>query len=103
MSKREVLIVNCSCSHLHHMVRFTFWPWGPNDKGPFEAYIEVSLDRMQSVWGRIKTAVRFVFGRTCGYGDVAEIILNDEDLPKLREWLERAESDAVVRKLGDNR
>ena len=98
---KEELVVNCSCSHLHHMVRFSFFPYGPHDKGPFEAYVEVSLDRNQSLWGRIKTAWRFVFGSVCGYGDVAEIILHDDDLPKLREWLERAESEAVIRKIGN--
>jgi hypothetical protein len=94
------LTLPCSCSYLHHAVRFTFHPWGPHDKaGEFEAYVEVSLDFEHSLWRRLRVALRYFFRRTCGYGDVSEILIRDQDLPKLRAWVERASHDACKRRL----
>ena len=94
----DEVFLPCSCSHLHHMVSFTFHPYGPHDKaGDFEAYVQVSLDYEQSWWGRLKTAWRYLLRRTCGYGDVSEIIVRDRDLPSLRAWLDRAERDVQKR------
>jgi len=95
MSPPDELIVTCSCSSLHHSVRFTFWPYDDSDdtKG-FEAYVEVSLDYDPSWWRRLKVAVQYLFGRTCRYGKASEIVVKEQDLPKLRSWLERAEHEA---------
>ena len=94
----DTLIITCSCSRLDHAVRFTFYPMGPTDKEGFEAYVDVSLDHERTWWGRLRTAFRYLFRRTCGYGDVSEILLHDHDLPKLRAWLDRAERDAAARR-----
>ena len=98
MNDPDELTITCSCSQLHHAVRFTFHPDGPQDEG-FEAYIDVSLDYEQSWWGRIRTAWRYLFRRTCGYGDASEVIVKDYDLPKIRAWVERAEQN-VKKKRG---
>lgn len=92
------LVLICSCSHLHHAVRFTFSPYCPGEESwGFEAYVDVSLMYEQSWWGRLKTAIRYLRCRTCGYEDVSEITLRDDDLPKLRAWVDRAIAEAAKR------
>jgi hypothetical protein len=103
MTTPDELIVTCSCSHLHHAVRFSFRPVEPNDPESFEALVDVSLDYEKSWWGRLKTAIRYLRRDTCGYGDVSEILIGDQDLPKIRSWVERAERDAIARQKRDPR
>jgi hypothetical protein len=93
----DELVIVCSCSYLHHAVCFTFHPTGPRDQETFEAYVQVSLDYEQSWWGRLRTAMRYLLRRTCGYGVVSEIIVSAHDLPKIRAWVERAQRDAEKR------
>src|ERR1700722_4470854 len=94
LPKSDELIITCSCSSLDHSVRFTFWPWDRNDEANgMEAYIDVCLNYERSWWGRIKTAFRYLFQLTCGFGQVAEIIVKDEDLAKVKAWVERAEQE----------
>lgn len=98
MNDRDELVITCSCSRLHHAVRFGFYQYDPKDPGSFEATIDVSLDYEQSWWGRLRTAARYLFRRTCGYGDVSEILIHDRDLPRIRAWVERAELDVQKRR-----
>jgi hypothetical protein len=91
------VIVACSCSHLGHAVRFTYFPLRPGDPEAFEAYVDVTLDHELSFWRRLKVAWRDLTKRVCGYGDCAEVILRPEDLPKIRSWLDLAERDAARR------
>ena|SRR5271154_3358484 len=93
----ESLIIGCACSHLRHSIRFSYFPAGPHDHGEFEAYVDVLLDYEPTIWGRLKIAWRYLRRKTCGYGDVAECILRQQDLPKIRAWIERAEKDAELR------
>jgi hypothetical protein len=94
----DELVITCSCSRLHHAVRFTFYPAGPGEREAFEAYIDVSLDHELSWWGRLKVALRYLFKRTCGYGDVSEILVKDGDLPRIRAWVDRAHRDVLARR-----
>lgn len=93
----EELIIVCSCSYLGHAIGFTFFPTDPHDKGAFEAYVQVSLERHESFWKRLRIALRYLMKKTCGYGDVSEFIVKDHDLPKIKAWLDKAEVDAAVR------
>ena len=91
------IIISCPCSHMGHSIRFAYYPVTKRRKDePFEAYVDVMLDS-GSLWSRIKMAWRYVTRNTCGYGSVAECLLNRDDLPKIRAWLELAEKDAVSR------
>ena len=85
---RDELILGCSCSAGAHVVRFAYFPW--DDGG--DAYVGVVLDCRESFWRRLKAAWRFLRGEVCNYGDCAEVILHKQDIPKLRAWLDRAES-----------
>ena len=95
----DELILTCSCSRLDHAVQFTFFPTGPGDHDTFEAYVNVCLHYEDSWWGRLKVALRYLFRRTCGYGEVSEVIIKSHDLPKLRAWVDRAERDERERRL----
>jgi hypothetical protein len=90
----------CSCSHLHHMVSFTFHPYRQplGEPEEFEAYVQVSLDYERTLWGRIKSALRYVCKKTCGYGDVSEIVVRDQDLSGLKRWVLRAMVEAEKRR-----
>lgn len=85
---RDELMVVCSCSTLSHAVRFAFWTDEHQDD--FEAYVDVCLIRT-TLWNRIKIAWSYLLNRTCGFGEVSEIVLRKEDLGKLRAWLDRAD------------
>lgn len=79
-TSNEELTVHCSCSHLHHTVRFS---WHDDD---VEGYVEVSLDYETSWWRRLRVAWRYLWRDTCAYGNVAEIIIKPKDLAKIRDW-----------------
>jgi hypothetical protein len=91
---KDELVLSCSCSHLGHSVRFTYFPAKPGEPTTFEAYVDVMLD-YGSLWGRVKMAWRCLTQRVCGYGEAAEVLVQLDDLPKLRAWLERAEVEAA--------
>lgn len=93
----DELTITCSCSHLHHVVQFTRVE-RPSGSGEFEAYVLVSLDYERSLFGRLRTAWRYLTRATCGYGDVSEVIVRQADLPRLRAWVARAEADAAGRR-----
>lgn len=93
----DVLTVHCGCSNLHHAVRFTFHNMSPHDRGQFEAYVDVSLDYEIAWWRRLRVALRYLFRRVCLYGDASEIVIRDQDLPKIRAWVERAEREVEAR------
>ncbi len=98
MIHEDALIVGCSCQSMDHVVRFAFWPYDPDDPSyGIEAYVHVSLAR-QSLWRRIKTALRYVFRGACPYVDAAEVVLNERDFPALLAWVVRAGEDAKMRK-----
>ena len=91
----DELVCVCSCSALSHSVRFSYWPMDDDD--PFIAYVTVQLDSQRTFWSRVKAAWRHVFGSVCNYGDCAEVLLKEEDLPKVVAWAQRAMTDGMRR------
>jgi hypothetical protein len=88
------VILQCSCSYLGHSVRFSFWPRNKNWE-PFEAFVDVMLTSEPSFWKRLRTAWRYLTQNTCAYGTCSECDVRNQDLPKLRAWLELAEAEAT--------
>lgn len=72
------LIVRCTCSNLHHSVAFT--------RDEDWRSVVVSLDYERSFWSRVKVAWRYLWSDACAYGDMAEVVIRDEDLVKIKEW-----------------
>ena len=48
------------------------------------AYISVHLNRDHSIFKRIWTAMKYVFGRRSIYGDFDEVIINPKDADRLQ-------------------
>ena len=94
----EEVVLQCSCSHLGHSVRFAYFPVNPGERASFEAYVDVMLHPEPSFWRRAKTAWWYLIKNVCGYGDCAECIVREVDLPKLRTWLDLAQADVAARK-----
>jgi hypothetical protein len=92
----DELVLVCECSRLDHAIRFTRWPHRPGE--PFDrhyAYVDVVLVRHRPWWRRLVTAVRYALGmQTCRYGEIAEVLVSRDDVPKLQAWLERARMEA---------
>lgn len=72
------LIVRCTCSNLHHSVAFVRDDYGRS--------VLVSLDYERSFWMRLKVAWRYLWSDVCNYGDAAEVVIRDEDLPRIKAW-----------------
>lgn len=71
-------IVGCTCSNLHHSVAFVHDEFGRS--------VYVSLDYERSFWARLKVAWRYLWSDVCAYGNAAEIVIRDEDLPRIKAW-----------------
>lgn len=76
--------VECQCSDFNHIFRFTLDP----EDG--DLWLDVRLNYYDPWYKRIWTAIKYVFKRTSRYGDYDVTMLRPEDLPRLRELLDRA-------------
>lgn len=89
IDEQDDLILACSCAALDHVVRFGR---SVDQEGHSDLYVSVSLVRERSFWRRLKTSLRYLFrGNVCRYVCATEVLVEPSDLPKLREWLGRAE------------
>lgn len=75
---RKIFI--CKCHSLEHQV--TFW-YDEEDK---ELYLEVHLTNKR-FFSRVKSAFKYIFGYKSRFGDWDEFLFKDEDLVKLKEYL----------------
>lgn len=75
----------CRCGSLQHLFVVS--------ADEEDLFFEIHLTPLP-LWGRVKNAIRHVFGRRCKYGDFEEIILSPEmalDLgDRLVEWAQGA-------------
>jgi hypothetical protein len=71
----------CNCTSLDHAIRLTYWP---EDRDGL-LYIDFILRADRSFWKRVATAIRYVFNRTCRYGEVCEMLLNPADVKRLHD------------------
>lgn len=80
MNDRIILV--CDCSSLEHQV--CFWYDG-EDK---ELYCTIHLTHYDSIFKRIRTAVKYIFGHKSRFGEWDETYFNDKELTKLRKYLD---------------
>jgi hypothetical protein len=76
------LTLTCHCSYLDHAIRFGHC--SEDDT----LTVEMTFEHGRGFWQRVATAWRYVVGRTCGFGSVAEVIVKPEDRAALRAWVE---------------
>lgn len=72
----------CDCHSQEHQV--TFW-W---DDEEHKLYIQPHLSTYLNIFKRTWIAIRYIFGYKCKYGSWDEVILGDEDLKKLKEFID---------------
>lgn len=94
-ARRDDIILQCTCSHLTHVVRFSRF-CGDSDG---EAYVSVSMSP-GDLWRRVRTAWSHVLGRDCGYQDVAEVTLDAASMTAVKAWAERS-LDAFAKDTGE--
>lgn len=76
MDKPVIHQLLCECLSPHHRIMFIYWP----DED--EVYVTVNL-HTGNLWHRIKTAIKYIFGKTSPYGEFDEIILRKSDYEKV--------------------
>ena len=84
MERVEELWLECECHYKDHSVVASY---EDNESGPY-MYVDMVMDRIPFK-DRVRTAWRYVWTGVCRYGDVAEVILNEEKATKIRDLLNR--------------
>lgn len=69
----------CQCNSPEHQLIFTYF----SDEIGGDVYVLVHL-KPDSLWERIKNAIKYIFGYKSKYGDFDEFIFKKEDANKLQ-------------------
>ena len=80
--RRETLI--CQCNSEEHQFSFV---WFEDEQGQGEVFMEIHLTP-NTFLGRLKNAIKYIFGHRSVYGDFDEVILKKEDVHKLEKVVE---------------
>lgn len=76
----------CICSSEEHMVSFKYYIEKDGTIDEDGMYISIHLSP-HTFWGRVKHAVKYIFGYRCRYGDWEEIVFKRQDAERLRDML----------------
>ena len=80
--RRETLI--CQCNSEEHQFSFV---WFEDEHGKGEVFMEIHLTP-HTLWGRLKNAIKYIFGYRSVYGDFDEVTLKKNDVHKLEKVVE---------------
>jgi hypothetical protein len=80
--KREIFI--CDCHSIEH--QFAIW----YDEEDNELWLEPHLDPTYHWYKRLWGAIKYIFGYKTMYGNWDSVMLNPDDLPRLREYFDKA-------------
>lgn len=85
----EHLCLNCACGTFDHSLRFSLHRADPKIKhDETELFTEIGIQRNDSLWRRIRTAVRYIRrGDFCDYSTYSTM-LDTADALKLRAMLD---------------
>ena len=73
----------CACHSDEHRLVFTYEP------GDKEVYASTFLSNYHGIFGRIKNAIKYIFGYKCKYGHFDCFILHENDLDKMINMLNK--------------
>lgn len=95
----ERLYFQCECHTPDHLVSFEIQDWSNDSRRPddIKVIVQPLLNPNRSFFGRVWTAVRYVFGKPSWHFD--EIILPATELKELDKLIRRACSAAKLREL----
>jgi hypothetical protein len=87
----NAILLRCACHSMSHFARLIYEPAdsrGNNLKGQSDDwYLSVMLD-FDGLWLRLRTAIRYIFApRSLDYGSTTEIVLHNEDIDQLIDFL----------------
>lgn len=80
--------LECACDSAEHTLRFTL---DVVDNEFAEIYVEVQLNQYLPWYKRVYRAVQYIFGYECKYGHFDTTILNNKNIPQLKDILEEFE------------
>ena len=87
---REIFI--CDCNSLEH--QYALW----YDEGVNHVYMQPHL--VSKPWyKRIVTAIKHIFGHKSNYGDFDDTIIKINDMPRIKEYLDKAIEEDKKREL----
>ena len=81
--KREIFI--CDCHSLEH--QFAIW----YDEEYNNIYIEPHLSLSGNWFFRFKSRIKYLFGHESRFGAFDELIINNDDIPKIRKYFDKVE------------
>jgi hypothetical protein len=84
----ESKVVICDCDSTSHQVRIHFvsgYEVGDEWIGPEEMYIETNLNPDRSIWNRIITGLKYIFGIQERNGQFCCVCLNKEKVLEFKE------------------
>lgn len=74
----------CECGYRDHAFAFRY------DAEDATLYLLARLTRVYGFWGRVWTALRYVFAHDpCGFGDWAEVHVSRDDAREIRSMIDR--------------
>jgi len=80
-TKREIFV--CDCHSLEHIYSI----WYEEDYN--NLFIEPALSTPNNIFLRIWVAIKYIFGYKCVYGPFDSLIINVDDMPRLKEYLDK--------------
>lgn len=82
--QRDILV--CECHSLEHQIAIWY------DKDDNQLYAEVHLTTSRNFWERLKAGIKYAFGYRSRFGDWDEFMFKNEDLPKLKEHINKVQN-----------
>lgn len=79
----EKVLFICDCGDIEHQMIIL------NDPTEKEIYFEIHLSDNKKFFQRLWIGIKYIFGKKSKYGNWDEIILNQEEMIRLKEILER--------------
>lgn len=77
------IFVDCDCGLLEHMFAFRQW----DDDGWPTLSLNVHLSTWENPFRRLWTAIKWVFGYRCQYGEWDEIVVSPEKAKEIIKFL----------------
>ena len=75
----------CDCFSAEHQFRLLL------DTEEKELYLDVHLHQYRNLFQRIVSAIKYIFGYKCKYGNFDTVIIRKEDIPRLKALVDRSE------------
>lgn len=83
--------IECECSASEHSIRFIYFPAYLKDSP--ELYMSTFLAHY-GFWGRLWSAIKYVFGGNCRYGHFEETVLSTKQAQEIIDLMQEYQKDS---------